>query len=124
MRILVDPSTFDCRNMGDVAMLQVALARLRATWAHASIEVITDDPAALAAHAPEVTPVPHAGRQIWFTERYLLGGLHDRIPPAMSDRLVHWKRQLRRRRPPLVSRAVRRRCLINKSAPPRQDGLG
>ena len=107
MRILVDPSTFDCRNMGDVAMLQVAVSRLRALWPGVSIDVITSDPAALERHVPGTSPVPHDGRVLWFTERYLLGGLHDHMPHAMSRRLVHWKRSLRRRRPALVSRAVR-----------------
>jgi colanic acid/amylovoran biosynthesis protein len=107
MRLLVDPSSFDCRNMGDVAMLQVAMTRLRALWPDAVIDVITSDPAALEAHVPDATPVPNEGRVLWFTERYLLGGLHDRMPHAMSRQLVHWKRALRRRRPALVSRAVR-----------------
>ena len=107
MHVLVDPSSFDCRNMGDVAMLQVAIARLHALWPHAVIEVLTSDPAALARYAPLAAPVPHEGRVLWFTERYLLGGLHDHMPSAMSRRLVHWKRALRRRRPALVSRAVR-----------------
>lgn len=107
MRLLVDPSSFDCRNMGDVAMLQVAVSRLRALWPDAVIDVITSDPAALRTHVPDANPVPHDGRVLWFTERYLLGGLHDRMPHAVSRQLVHWKRALRRRRPALVSRAVR-----------------
>ena len=40
------------KNMGDVAMLQVAVARLLKLWPEARIEVLTDSPAGLARYCP------------------------------------------------------------------------
>lgn len=104
--ILVDPSTFDCRNFGDVAMLQVAVARLRGLWPDAEIAVLTADPVALERFVPGAVPVLNQTRQLWFTEHYLLGGLHDRMPAAMSRGLVRWKHAAQRRAPAFVSGAM------------------
>ena len=57
-RILVDCGDYTCGNLGDVAMLQVALRRLREVFPDASLEVLTDDPGALAVHCPEASAVP------------------------------------------------------------------
>ena len=48
MRILVEPCAHHHLNLGDVAMLQVAVDRLRARWPDAWIGVITDAPDRLA----------------------------------------------------------------------------
>jgi polysaccharide pyruvyl transferase WcaK-like protein len=56
MRILIYPSSFNTLNLGDVAMLQVAVRRLRALVPRASIRVFTEDPEGLQRHCPEVQP--------------------------------------------------------------------
>src|SRR6202000_1383897 len=38
LRVLIDSSTYRSRNIGDTAMLQVALARLREFWPQAAIQ--------------------------------------------------------------------------------------
>jgi colanic acid/amylovoran biosynthesis protein len=65
MRILVDPGTPTCTNMGDVAMLQVAVGRLRELWPTAVISVLTNAPERLQAYCPGVESVPEAGRRAW-----------------------------------------------------------
>jgi polysaccharide pyruvyl transferase WcaK-like protein len=57
VRILVDQSGYDLLNLGDVAMLQSCVARLRAQWPGAEIMVITHDPQSLVSYCPGVTPV-------------------------------------------------------------------
>lgn len=52
MRILVDQSGYDLLNIGDVAMLQACVTRLRAQWPGAEIMVVAADPARLAAYCP------------------------------------------------------------------------
>ena len=44
MRILIDPSSGHCLNLGDVAMLQVTFRRLREFWPDAEIYVFNDSP--------------------------------------------------------------------------------
>jgi colanic acid/amylovoran biosynthesis protein len=60
MRILVDHSGYDLRNLGDTAMLQVCVSRLSAVYPNAEIDVITTDPARLEERCPGVRPVRSA----------------------------------------------------------------
>jgi colanic acid/amylovoran biosynthesis protein len=52
MRILVDHSGYDLLNIGDVAMLQSCVTRLRMQWPTAEIMVIAADHGRLAAYCP------------------------------------------------------------------------
>ena len=52
MRILVDQSSYDLLNIGDVAMLQSCVARLRSQWPDAEIMVIAHEPQRLATYCP------------------------------------------------------------------------
>jgi colanic acid/amylovoran biosynthesis protein len=52
MFILVDHSGYDLLNIGDVAMLQSCVTRLRMQWPAAEIMVIATDPGRLAAYCP------------------------------------------------------------------------
>ena len=52
MRILVDHSGYDLLNIGDVAMLQSCVTRLRMQWPAAEIMVIATDPGRLAGYCP------------------------------------------------------------------------
>ena len=107
MRILVDPGTPTCTNMGDVAMLQVAVGRLRALWPAAVISVLTNAPERLQAYCPGVEPVPEAGRRAWCDGRRIsrllgtwlagrmfawpalaLAGVRSLLPPRLRRRLL------------------------------------
>jgi len=57
MRIVIEHGEHQHRNRGDVAMLQVAVARLRSLWPHAEIAVVTGDPVLLAELVPGAIPV-------------------------------------------------------------------
>jgi colanic acid/amylovoran biosynthesis protein len=52
MRILVDQSGYDLLNIGDVAMLQSCVSRLRAQWPGAEIMIIAAESERLAAYCP------------------------------------------------------------------------
>lgn len=56
--IQVIPSTFDCLNVGDAAMLQTAVSRLSALFPGASIRVPTSDAVLLKELCPESDPQP------------------------------------------------------------------
>jgi polysaccharide pyruvyl transferase WcaK-like protein len=57
VRILVDQSGYDLLNIGDVAMLQACVSRLRQQWPDAEIMVIAHDPARLASYCPETMAI-------------------------------------------------------------------
>jgi colanic acid/amylovoran biosynthesis protein len=57
-------------NLGDIAMAQVCVERLRALWPDASIGVLTGSPERLAKHCPEADPVAASGQHEWFTRRW------------------------------------------------------
>ncbi len=64
MRILVE-STLNYLNMGDLAMLQVCLRRLRCLWPEARIQLFTTDPVALRAKFPDIIPAFSDARDLW-----------------------------------------------------------
>jgi len=65
MRILIENGSHGMRNLGDIAMLQVAVHRLQGLWPHASIDVLTGDDDRLLKLCPNVRPVPERGSRIW-----------------------------------------------------------
>jgi colanic acid/amylovoran biosynthesis protein len=81
--------------MGDVAMLQIAVRRLRALWPSAEIRVFTNAPGALATHCPGVLALSHQGRRLWFSDQALLGGVERHVPRgvwAVKVQLAKWLR--------------------------------
>lgn len=106
MRILVENGCYGLRNMGDVAMLQVAVARLSTFWPDATIEVITDEPALLAKYCPKACPIPAQGRHIWFKDRNLLGALYRLVPRAGSKHLPQLAHQIRHHWPGLARQLI------------------
>ena len=60
MRILIDQSGYDLLNIGDVAMLQSCVTRLKRHWPEAQIMVIAHDPGRLAAYCPGTTAIGRA----------------------------------------------------------------
>lgn len=64
-QILVYPGTYDCDNGGDLAMLQVAVKRLKQLWPEASVKVLTRAGEGLIRHCPETEAVPFRGQKRW-----------------------------------------------------------
>jgi polysaccharide pyruvyl transferase WcaK-like protein len=102
MNILIENGCYDLLNFGDIAMLQVTVARLNSLRPGSSIAVITDTPDRLAKYVPNASPIAANGRQIWFKDRKLIGGF-DRVLPDILVRLFSklW-RQIRHRWPRLA----------------------
>jgi polysaccharide pyruvyl transferase WcaK-like protein len=82
------PCNTRCLNMGDVAMLQVAVARLRALWPEDELRIFTSDAAALVRYCPGVAPVLLPDRPGWCMDHYVGGRLHSWLPERLSERLV------------------------------------
>lgn len=82
-RILVESGSHDVLNLGDVAMLQVCVERLRSSLPGASIGVITAAPERLARHVPGVEAVPAAGMYEWL-DRPWAGGAFAPLVPGLA----------------------------------------
>ena len=66
--VLIEPGTYGCRNIGDLAMLQVSVARLRKLFPNVSLAAVTRDSNLLRYFCPGVEPVSAASRQAWISE--------------------------------------------------------
>ncbi len=103
MRVIVatalNAGAAEYQNMGDIAMLQVAVARLLSMWPHACIEVLTDSASNLARYCPRARPLPRAGCECWVDDRVLLGRYHQFLSQWPSARLRGLKTNLRLRWP-------------------------
>jgi colanic acid/amylovoran biosynthesis protein len=111
MHILIDSGSYHALNLGDVAMLQAAVSRLRELWPGASIAAVTNSPPALASHCPGVRPVPLAGRIAFRTDRWL--GRADRLlPPRLRDRFNAFHDRIRRRWPATLAAVIGGKRLV------------
>ncbi len=86
MNVLVDSGGYALNNMGDVAMLQVAVSRLQALWPEACIRVLASSPELLARYCPGAKPVASNGLRKWLEWSRLPG--RGRAPKALSRRLA------------------------------------
>jgi colanic acid/amylovoran biosynthesis protein len=116
MRVIVATGLNDrdaeYKNMGDVAMLQVAVARLLELWPDSRVEVLTDSTAGLARYCPGATPLPRIGCRSWVEDRVVLGRLHDFLPTGISGALSKLKRSIRLRWPALLRFVLVRRLSL------------
>jgi polysaccharide pyruvyl transferase WcaK-like protein len=89
VNIVVEPSDYLMRNIGDMAMLQAAVARMVDRWPDARIDVFTDDPEGLVRLAPGATPASSRGRNIWLRDegRETLVRIGRRLPIPPQERL-------------------------------------
>ena len=95
MHILIDPGSYHCLNVGDVAMLQAGVERLRNLWPEASIAAVTNAPETLARHCPGVRPVPLLGRVVFLSDRFF-GRADQFLPRALRDALDRVQQHIRR----------------------------
>jgi len=125
MRVIVatglNTGAAEYKNMGDVAMLQVAVARLLSLWPAARIEVLTESPANLARFCPGATPLARAGCTCWVGDQILLGRYHRFLPRWASDRLSALKRALGLHWPGLLELLIRLRLSFRDGNGRRKD---
>lgn len=107
MRILLDPGTYNCLNLGDLAMLQVAVRRLRLMAPAATIQVLTDGQAALARHCPDAEPLSSTAKRLWFDDAVVLPRGQRYLPKAILNALRRIKVSARNLCPSLLSTLFR-----------------
>ena len=98
MRILVEPGSYTCMNMGDVAMMQVCVSRLTELWPGAHIQVVTQAPERLAFFCPNAEPILESGKEYWFRDK-IFGRLQNYLSSGLRLRLQAVETALRRNCP-------------------------
>ncbi len=125
MRIIVatglNAGAGEYKNMGDVAMLQVAVDRLLDMWPNARIEILTESPSNLARYCPGANPLPRAGCECWVGDRTLLGRFHQFLPNWASLQLVALKRSIGLHWPGLLELMIRLRLGLRDANGRRKD---
>jgi colanic acid/amylovoran biosynthesis protein len=92
MRVLIVNSGYHLNNMGDVAMLQIPVARLQQLWPDALIEVFADIPEKHTKFFPNTGYLLTAGHDIWFSP--LLDSMHKLMSKFKSEQKwvdLEWK---------------------------------
>jgi len=84
MHILVENCNYLMRNLGDAAMLQVCVSRIRRAYPHAVVTVLTDAPSQLAIFCPDTRPLAPPARK---REALVRLWVHPRFP---NSKLLRW----------------------------------
>lgn len=101
MRIVIEPGSYTCMNMGDVAMMQVCVKRLEEIWPGAQIQVVTQSLERLAFFCPNAEPIIETGKNYWFEDK-LFGRLGSLLPSSIRPALRASETALHRHFPFLV----------------------
>jgi len=117
MRILVgtglNQGAAEYQNIGDIAMLQVAVGRLAELWPEAEILVLTDSEAGLNRFCPRAKPVSRCGAETWLLDGVITGPLHLWLPQWMTKHIRRTKRWLRTNTPGLINYLLRCRFRLH-----------
>lgn len=103
MRILIDNGSYLMSNLGDIAMLQVAVGRLRRLFPEAELCVLNERPARLHDLCPDTIPVNPRGRELWYANREVLTPIWKRLPAGLSERVHGLEPAMHRRFPGLCA---------------------
>ncbi len=107
IRILIEPSDYVLRNLGDMAMMQVAATRLVALWPDAEIRILSDRPSELPHYRSNVTALDSLGRRLWLRTSVIPGSVSRRLPSRIRTFSERAERFWRVRFPRSMRRLIR-----------------
>lgn len=113
-RILIETGSHSCHNMGDVAMMQAAVERMRLLWPGTQVEIVTRRPDLLARFCPSAVPIPLEERNAWLSGRDLASGLLQKLPPVLSREFAGMGRGIWLRLPRVADFAVRTKSKLRR----------
>jgi polysaccharide pyruvyl transferase WcaK-like protein len=106
MRILFDPAVYDLRNKGNVALLQVAVNRIKKLWPNATLEVITTGSYLLKLYCPNAFPVSPYNEFGWTAHQGISNKVLRNVPSPILRGLFELREELWRSQPKLSSKLV------------------
>ncbi|MBD1889613.1 polysaccharide pyruvyl transferase family protein [Coleofasciculus sp. FACHB-SPT9] len=104
MKILIEQGSHPLGNMGDIAMLQVTVARLRSLWPSAVFEIFTTVPDRLSNFCSDAYSLWPAGHNIW--SHPLFDKLYENIPNSVVQNFLKLEWKLRYISPLLVTSII------------------
>jgi colanic acid/amylovoran biosynthesis protein len=120
MRILIGTGLnfgpAEYQNIGDIAMLQVAVTRLAELWPDSEILVLTDSVTDLAGFCPSAQPLSRYGAETWINDNILLGPIHQILPASFSPRLRSMKQSLKHQAAGLLEGLLHARLRLRDSS--------
>jgi polysaccharide pyruvyl transferase WcaK-like protein len=119
LRILFDPAVYDMRNKGNVALLQIAVNRIRRFWPNAELEILTTGPHLLRLYCPNALPVSPNEEFDWTAPQSFPNKVLRSIPAPIMRILFELREELWRAQPALSSKLV-----LGKSAAPANGDAG
>lgn len=119
-RIVVESGNFGFHNMGDVAMMQIAVERIGELWPSAQVEVRTRRPDLLANFCPRAVAVSGEERDAWLSSWDLAIGLRQKLPAPLSRALTNFEKAIWLKIPRAMDCAARAKSslLRRKFIPP------
>jgi colanic acid/amylovoran biosynthesis protein len=110
--------------MGDVAMMQIAVARLSELWPRAEIGVLAARPDLLSRFCPDAVLIDVEARRAWLLGRSLIARVRRRLPPRASAFVQGLEEELWLRCPRLADLWVNFRAwALGKAIPPSPSGF-
>lgn len=88
MKILLDNSGYGLNNVGDAAMLKVAIHRLLEVFPKARVDVFTKQPKLLKELHPAARALSIQGRNVWFDRGYVSGLARPVLTAGLFSRVV------------------------------------
>lgn len=117
MRIIVatglNQGAAEYQNIGDIAMLQVAVDRLAELWPDCEILVLTDSEVGLARFCPQAKALSRYGAETWTVDGVITGPLHLMLPKWLTVHIRKSKRWLRLHCPGVIDFLLRSRFRLH-----------
>ncbi|MBE9139434.1 polysaccharide pyruvyl transferase family protein [Nodosilinea sp. LEGE 07088] len=104
MNILVEQSGYPLANMGDLAMLEMSICRLKSLYPDAKFKVFNSAPEKLKHHIQDVQSLGNSGLNIWLSplsKRYV-----ETLPKAYRESCLHWEWKFKVNHPFLAKRLI------------------
>lgn len=111
VRVFIEPGSYSCLNMGDLAMLHATVNRINSFITDPELHIITHSPALLTALYPGAKPIDSLGRQMWVGHSIIPSRIRRVLGVAQPKR---WERSLRHSRPGLWEILLRAKFSLKK----------
>jgi len=99
VNVIIENSGYGLDNLGDVAMLQMAITRLTSIFPNAIIWVISEEKESLLRYLPDARLLPMKERRAWLSPFNLVGGLQHFFSGKTKEWLLDKEASFRSRHP-------------------------
>lgn len=88
VNVLIDNGAYTMRNVGDIAMLQACVDRIRTRYPDCSVSVLTSCPELLELFCPGTKAIHPAGRDAWYAPKRVTAKMENAFGRSLSKILL------------------------------------